>query len=525
MGDTIDTAQGLYRSAATNAENHDPKTVQRIHVKTAVEAYVRDRVLAGGVVVLTGNPGDGKTHLLLKIQNELEGSSAELCLDANEMTTEQLVRWFDKASRKKTGFAIAINEGILLEVCNQAGNKTWAKEAKVGALSPLVYGARTEEQANPNGLTVVDLNLRNNLTRTIVEKSIERLTKLCKPCKGCPENNCTAVQNAKRLAIKEVKSQVAGLLDLVARGGYHATMRELQAFLSFLIFGGSSCAEIKKRDSVAIYSTNAFEKGVGLLFDEVRKFDPKQQATPLLDDTLWRQADDERDWRIARPVDESRAPDEMADRFEHFVARKRRALFEHVHGARILHQAEIQVDQEFREIADSERPNVRLLVGLLNKFYDFDERSDDLLYLWVGHRYNALPDRYAAARWRVPQGNFRILIPKLPSHLKSAFEDFKPDHVVFAHRRASSTAGGLRVDRALVDALKSCERGVPANFRAGEPGVRIGGFFDRVAKIASEDDTDTLVKVRIVNIDTAANLEVEVDLSGEHPRYRRCYRP
>ena len=74
---------GLYRATGTCADHHDDATVRRMHIETAIDDFLRSRAQAGGVVFLTGNPGDGKTHLLRRLEADLRAARMEVVWDAN----------------------------------------------------------------------------------------------------------------------------------------------------------------------------------------------------------------------------------------------------------------------------------------------------------------------------------------------------------------------------------------------------------------------------------------------------------
>jgi hypothetical protein len=58
-----DFVRGLYLGTSAYADHMDLRLLEPMHVKTSVDDAVVKAVKAGKSVVLTGNPGDGKTHL------------------------------------------------------------------------------------------------------------------------------------------------------------------------------------------------------------------------------------------------------------------------------------------------------------------------------------------------------------------------------------------------------------------------------------------------------------------------------
>ncbi len=148
---------------------------------------------------------------------------------------------------------------------------------------------------------------------------------------------------------------------------------------------------------------------------------------------------------------------------------------------------------------------------LLNHFFDRREPNNGLLRLWVSHRYDARPSRFAVSAQEVPTTQLEVRVPKLRPEVADAFEDFKPDHVLLCHRDAED-AEGLRVDVVLLEALLAADHGLPATFRRSEPEARIAAFFDRLARSA-EEAAGATTEVRFVDMNTGADFMLGVDIA------------
>ncbi|HLL01303.1 MAG TPA: Druantia anti-phage system protein DruA [Myxococcaceae bacterium] len=508
--------QSLYKAVGGLADHHDPKTVEALHIETPVEQFIRDRALMGAIIFLTGNPGDGKTHLLRRMEAVLRAARVELCLDANVRTEAELIKLIDQTSRRKTGAVLAINEGTLVGLLRAAHGLRWVGDLEEQLLHPLTYvpqGSRVQpdSRAATARLQVVDLNLRNNLASETVLKAIRRHLELCAPCEGCPVSTCAGQRNAARLGKAAVAERLAELLDAVGRGGFHATMRDLHGLLAFMLFADADCAAIKDGAPPVPYWDAAFEGGSGALFEALRTLDPRLHAMPLLDDELWRGMDSASDWAL--PFAEERVgAGSLDDRRERFISQKRRAFFEHARGAAFLPEAGTQEEKLFRALTEG-RSSVTALVRLLNKFFDRNEKSGDVLYLWTTHRYDARPNRYAASSLTIAASSLEIAIPQLRAGLADAFPEYRPDHVVL-RTKGGEPSEGLRIDRSLVLALVKAEEGLPASFRSGEPEARLAAFYDRLSRRARADLAADIVEVRFVDMDTGQNFQLRVDVAS-----------
>ena len=498
--------QSLYRALGACADHHSDEMVSRLHIATPIDAFIRENA-PGRVIFVTGNPGDGKTHLLRRLASDLEKSRVDVCLDANERSNEELIERIRTAARRRTGgLAIAINEGILVQLLRSAVDEEWAPGVRRQLLSPLVY--RAESQDDVDQFLVLDLSLRNNLSATVVQQALSTLVSMSAPCASCPgAAGCSLQANAVRVAHPEVAERIGELLDAVASVGVHATMRDLQGFLALLLTGEQQC---DGGDGVVRpYWVNAFVGGEGSVFDTLRRFDPATITHPLLDDLLWRRADDDASWSRPwpRPLD-ANLP--LSDRLASFREVKRRALFEHREGRSLLTSSS-QVDRELRDLVRGGAGAVRRMVSGLNRFFDRDEKGMEILYLWMTHRYDANAPRYAAAILPFPSSRLEVLVPQLRPTLRAAFPEYRPDHVIFV-ADDMEPLDGLRVDRTLLDALLAAEGGMPANFRRGEPEARIATFISRLAKRHGDPSRHEEVQVWLVDRDTGKNVPVSVDL-------------
>jgi Druantia protein DruA len=506
----VGLVQDLYRAGAACSDGHDASTIDFLHIATAVDDFVLTQVLEGRVLFVTGSPGDGKTHLAKKLAPRIDaGGEAKVCLDANTLSDESLARLVDDGLESRSGTIIAINEGVLVNLTRAAEHRPWAGGIRRQLLSPYVY--RSQAGNSSDRILVVDLTFRNNLAQSTVTEALERLLSVSAPCDGCPHELCPGMFNLARLEDADVRSRLILLLDAVARTGFHATMRDLHAFLSFVLFGGMDCERVKSSsDLTQPYWENAFVGGVGPLFDRVRSFDPSRVTMPLLDDALWRHADDAADWRLPHGLARGDRTSDLETRRLGFIGQKRRALFEHRSG-RDLISASDPVTALLVEVLQEPGRGLLKLVRLLNQFYDQDDDRTDALVLWTTHRFDARPNRYAAARWSIPTSELEILLPRLPTELEQAFPAFVPDHALLCLRDAPPDVG-LRVDWRLLQALYSAQQGLPATFRSGEPGARVSAFFDRLAVRAARNAPHEFAEIRCVDMETGTNLRAGIDV-------------
>ncbi|MDP2758387.1 MAG: hypothetical protein Q8O45_12300, partial [Desulfurivibrionaceae bacterium] len=254
----------LYKSRLSCADFQSQAIIDSIHISTPVEDKIILAAKEKKIVFATGNPGDGKTHLIRKVQEEFP-KDVEVILDANEKDDAYLVKSIEKAFNDGPGLVMAINEGILLDLCEKVKSKTlWAESVINMILKPYVYDDSDVKEGGK--LLVLDLSLRNNLSPKVVEQAIDKIVFL-----ATTESDEKLQYNIQSLQNPIVKARMTTLLDAVGRTGFHSTMRDLFGFLSFLVCGGE---DVNEEGFSKPYYVNAFEGGIGALFDQVRDFDP-----------------------------------------------------------------------------------------------------------------------------------------------------------------------------------------------------------------------------------------------------------
>ncbi len=251
------------------------------YVDTALDRALLPAVLSGefGLVLITGNAGDGKTAFLQRLEKDVEarggtvdrslpnGSRIELdgrCYlinydgsqDEDQKDNDQVlvdflapfsggnaVHW-----RKGETRLIAINEGRLVDFLT-------AYERDFAALTAHVRRGFATGQAE-SGVVVVNLNLRSVVADTengsILERTLQRITapEHWLACDQCDlRASCYALHNARSFQDETAGPRLIERLKMLytmthLRGRLHITMRDLRSALSFMLIGNRDCEEI-----------------------------------------------------------------------------------------------------------------------------------------------------------------------------------------------------------------------------------------------------------------------------------------
>ena len=478
------------RALGSCAEHHDANRLADLHIRTPAEEAAAEILGSGRSIVLTGNPGDGKTHLLAVLVPRIP-PKVEVVRDANEISGRRFTELLALAHSGKVQLAVAVNRGVLLDSCERVqGSARWAKELAATVADPFATIAADD---GTGGIVALDLSLRDNLHPSTVLEAVGRLARLALTEQPAPVN---LHENAVALLDPAVTRRVASLLRAVAGSGYHATMRDLLAFLAHMLAGGP-------KGRVAKYHANAFAGGQGPLFDRVRALDPLRVASPFLDERLYAGEDRDGEWLRCDP-DGRRSPEDL----DAFVAAKRRALFEHSDGESLIRPPP---PDALATLAEAANP-VQAVVGALNRYFDPSDRRDDRLALWVGHRYDARFPNYLASDRSVPASALEAEIPKLSRRLAAAFGERAPERLTVRLREAPESAW-ITIGHDLARALE------PGGAASGDAAalIKVWAFYDRLAAFASPEDT-----VRTLRLSDMSSIRVRVDASGQRYLMPEC---
>jgi hypothetical protein len=299
---SFELLRSLYGGRGTNADLVRSEDLARLHIDTPLEEYVPGRIAAGLDVVLTGNPGDGKSHTVRLLQAKDRLGSAVVESDLSARDTKEVARSWAAAASSRKPFVLCGNEGPLLELLQQAATVPALLEraaelrAQVGHLTV----ARQEDvPPAPRLALLVDLADRNLVVEANVERALERVCSydFLPNELGIRASQTSAGRNVLLLAGSKVaRRRLARLLAIAARRrGGHFTFRQLWQAVAFAITGGKAPNTLQVelyqgKVGLGTYPVDNLTKGngVGALIEAVRDFaDPSTVTDPDLDERLW----------------------------------------------------------------------------------------------------------------------------------------------------------------------------------------------------------------------------------------------
>jgi hypothetical protein len=497
----------LYRGSSAYADRMDIENLRKIHVETNLDKEILKSIESGKSVVLTGNPGDGKTHLIRILEPKLSeiDPSPIVEYDASRVTDEEIYHVWNGAIDQGRPFCVAINEAVLINLSNKYPDFLPLQEAKEQIVNSVYYG---EQKHKDYSVVVYDLGLRNVLSEEVINAILDKLTdpNIINKCDNCPVEGCDFVKNQRLLSDIEVRKRLQVIFDRVSRRGYHATLREMQAFVSFLLFADRNCEQMIESSGEDRYALHQLVfSGKGRLFDQIRlTFDPSKISHPSWDDILVYGETDSTDWRNEKQFDISAIDPNNVERF---ISRKRAFYFFHKSGLELLGMAG-DVETEFSNFMNiQERQALRFIIQRINQFFG-DNSGPDSLRVWQSHRYNQAPRRILYSVLSKRRHDFELVKPELKNSMKVAF-DLALDHVLL--RLKDRPQAKLKIDFPMFDLLEKASRGLPVLSLDNDETRRIWQFMEQISeKIDLEENQE--VEVTIFDAVTRQKMNVVVDM-------------
>ena len=513
MSLSVEFLAGLYNKHSCYADRLTSGQLEAIHIPTGLETAVRKWLLAKKDVVLLGNPGDGKTHLIRQVDDVVKRVKADVVLDATaEKDYGRLIRKWKTASDASRPFCVAINQGPLNQLLSIKSGALPQLDEVSHQLRSLIY--YDDPPKTPRKVIVVDLNLRSVLTPDIIQRALQNILKpeVLDACPECFDDETSDVSlNRTALVHPQVQERVVQMLTAASYTGRHISMRDLQGFLSYTLLGGRTVGEMLRQPSSLFYRYfNLCFDGEGELFDAVRDvFEPERATLPELDEHLWENTGVRDGWLFGRPPS---TPDHNEDAWEMFAAIKRQYFFEHEDGGKLLglHRDDNAEFFDALSIGDTsaERHLPRVLKSI-NAFFCPERDEDGLsLRLWGAQQYDGHSPRVLVSCYQVMRDKFELLVPKLAPWLTDAVE-YRPDHLLLRYKGKGSQSVGLRIDRGLWRSLALASRGMPMSLRSPQYSAALQSFITQLYRL--EGKPQPMENVFIYNIGLNRLTRVTVD--------------
>lgn len=480
------------------ADELSAEALDRLHVPQQLDDFLIEKVREGFSLVLTGNAGDGKTHLLRRLEPELSRMGAVVERDATAaMRPDDISPVLDawrEAHAVGRPYCLAANEYPFHLLCRAGKDFPPVAEAARQAAHRLVYG-EAESAPAVSGLKVlvVDLSLRNPLhpdfslalLRKMLDQPAIRTAAAAQP-------DSDLAWNHRLLSEPRVQERLGFLLTRCAAAGQRAPVRELLIWFARMLLGDALDEARPSRSPGRWYASRLLELDDRFTLSGILRTwaDPAAFSHPRWDWLLESGA-------LADGWTADGAPRLMGVNEENFRALKRRFFFEHDHGRECFDLDPAPGADLLRILAAAEEPGdqfKRSLIECINRAYcaDLFPEMATRLFLWVGHRFHEQPSRTHIANRSIPETDLALRVPRLPSELRGALP-YQPDHLLLACQGPKGRPITLIVDGPLRAALARLEAGLPRQLLPDRELFRLERFIEALRGHSVKAESDSYI--------------------------------
>lgn len=498
----------FYRGTSAYADHIDTRLLSCIHLRTKLDDAIITAAREGKDIVLTGNPGDGKTHIIRMLKSQLEklSPSAIVELDASTLSDEEIFLRWSQARERNTPFVIAINAAVLYSVYKGYPELEPIKEAYWQMTHSVVFH---NESSDSKSLVVFDLSKREALTPEILKQAILKMTadEHYKECNSCPLAGSCAVHKNRALLNSELFQDRLGLiLQRATLRGYHATLREIQSFIAFLIFGNRSCKQINQTAGNSEFDlVNLIYSGKGNLFKAINAaIDPINISHPIWDERILLNDIESDSW-----TDGYEVPAEAIafDNETLFNLRKRQFFFFNQYGDELLTILDDDTTRFKNFLEQDNGKIIKELISKLNSFFGTVNGSNTRLQIWSGHRYNNEPRKVLISAGVIKKSELSIGRPTLLNSMQAGID--MTSNCVRLEKKDSPNIF-LKVDFEMYLLLNEAERGVPVLFMESDPVKKVWRFIEQLQAYEDIEDEDT-VELGLMDVQNKKTIMITID--------------
>jgi energy-coupling factor transporter ATP-binding protein EcfA2 len=291
----------LFKRGEVYADSWPREVRRQLNVDDPLAGVVAQALDSGQHVVITGNAGDGKSHLLAtaldlcKPRREVDaGESPSGALtsghrvfirDAATIDDDSISRWTQVATQQGAQLVITLNEGPLTSLAERQDSGFYEAVRKVAHAR-----ARGERVSDPEGILLLNLAGRQLVQADFVGQALERLLPAVEPCPTCGDDMACPRTAGRDLlaAAPHAAERITILLRLLGQSGMRLTARELWVFLADLFFGWQCPQRARDTDQLSgWWWSRVFDTRTPVGRAIAREFDPIHSAQAAVDNHLW----------------------------------------------------------------------------------------------------------------------------------------------------------------------------------------------------------------------------------------------
>ena len=498
----------FYRGTSAYADHVDADLLSYIHLKTKLDDAVISAAKSGKDIVLTGNPGDGKTHIIRVLKEQLERLATPVIveLDASTLSNEEIYSRWAQAKDRHTPFVIAINAAVLFSVYKSYPDFRPIKEAYFQMANAVVFH---DEDANTDSVLVFDLSKRDALSSEILKQAVIKMTDDCHylECKNCPLfNSCVVHKNRKLLNNELFQKRLSLIFQRVSLKGYHATLREIQSFIAYLIFGNRSCKQLNQTAGNSEYDiVSLIYSGTGKLFEAINAaLDPVNISHPIWDERILLNNIPSESW-----AEDYDVPAEAIafDNEKLFNLKKRQFFFFNRYGNELLYILDDDTTRFQKFLTQENGKIIKELIFKLNSFFGTANGSTTKLQIWSGHRYNNEPRKVLISTGTIKRSEFSVGRPVLLQSMQSGIE--MTSNYIRLEKKESPNIF-LKIDFEMYLLLNEAEHGVPVLFMESDLVKKVWRFVEQLQSYKDIEDADS-VEIGLMDVQNKKTILVDID--------------
>lgn len=464
----------LYFGEGSNADLTSRQARDRVHVATDLDDLVAALLKADRDVALTGNPGDGKTHLARRLQDSGSLGGALLIGDLSERDTREVALEWGRARAAGRRVLLCANEGPLRDLVaamrGDDATRSLAEELE-GQLGRLVADDAKALPSEPRAVAVVDLADRSVLGVPLIEGVLRKVSsEEFLPPLGAIASETSAGRNLLMLQEPDVRARLARLLALAGRRlGEHVTFRELWATVAYAMSAAKAPSTLRvelSQTEEGVWSSPLDNlqsaRGRGRLIEAARAFvDPAHVPWPEVDEALWNTGEPPSghwlcDLSPGEPPERLWGRGKREEALDKQRTLKRFVALAHSRGERLVADLERSAPLPSEVSDDALRAEATLGLRRLYLTEAVEASAPAWLAsgvpLWLGFSYeaNAVEERPQVAVRAVPAADFEVRRPVRAPWLGKALGPLP--EVAWLRHRASGAS--LRVEPSLLGALR-----------------------------------------------------------------------
>jgi len=506
----LEFIRNFYRGSSAYADYVSGNQLSNIHLVTRLDKAILDAVKVGKDVVLTGNPGDGKTHIIRILKEQFDNITQPISieLDASTKSNEEIFAHWQEAKNKGHVFLIAINAAVLYSLRHFCPSFRPVVNAYNQMSQAVVFHGGTLQD---DDVVVFDLSKRDILSKEILKQAIIKLTgsEHYAECKMCPlKDSCEVHKNCELLNNELFQERLYSVLQRVTLQGYHATLRELQSLIAYLIFGDRTCNKISKTVGNKEYNLiNLIYSGKGDLFKAINcAMDPTRISHPVWDELILCNEIPEDSWVAGYNVPQEAIAFDNDDLFR---LRKRQFFFFNKHGDELLNIIDDDVSRFQAFLAQDDKKAIKELIRKLNIFFGATKPSSDL-EIWSGHRYDNDTRKVLLSIGSMKASAFKIGRAALQQSMQAGIE--MP--VNYLRLEKKDVPGiFLKIDFDMYSLLSEAERGVPVLFTESDLVKKVWRFIEQLQSAESFDQD--IVVISLLDVQNKKEVRVTIDLEDK----------